>query len=224
MTINTKKCAFIHFGNNGSILTYYINGEAIIFETTIKDLGIQVDNKLLFRKHLQTVIKKASKLIGLCFHLFHSNDANLYLSYFNSYILLIIDYGSILYLCTHKSSIQQIEKLQQRFTRLLFKRTHRSQPKPDYFTRLKLFGLQKLHNRYLTIDLIALFKILTGRINTPSLHFRFSSNCRTRILLPSIRLNSSRNSFPFRSISLWNTFIKQSVHSLPELKRIIDYK
>ena len=156
--------------------------------------------------------------------MFYSTNATIYLCFYNYYILPIIDYGSIFYLYALKSSIQRIEKLQKRFTRLLFKRTHNSQIKPHYDSRLTIFGLQKLHDRYLTSDLVTLFKIIKGHLNTPSIRFRFSSKTKHRILLPTINYNRTRNSFFIRSLTRWNSILKKTPLTLPELKRNISLK
>ena len=60
------------------------------------------------------------RLTSLCFLILHSRNPDLYLTFYKSFILPSIDYYSIFYISSLKSSLLTIERLQKRFTKRLY--------------------------------------------------------------------------------------------------------
>ena len=174
LEINGLKCESIHFGNN----TYSISGTEVPKVDSFRDLGLIVDSDLKFRRHVQFVRTKSLRLIGFLFKAFHSNLPSLYVKFYLSYILPIIDYSVIFYIGPLKSPLRILEGIQHVFTRRLFVRCHHSYSLPPYEERLKMFGLNKLLLRIKVIELVTLYKLSRGIVIGPKFiqfSLRFSS-------------------------------------------------
>lgn len=67
LDLNANKCAVVSYSRSHSNIptNYILNGYHLQEVTDIKDLGIQVDNKLTFVKHVDKVIQQAFKVLGL---------------------------------------------------------------------------------------------------------------------------------------------------------------
>ena len=62
-----------------------------------KNLGFVVDDKLSFKRYVSHIHLKACKLIGKAFRIFHFRDSSLYLKFYFSYVLAVVDFCSVLY-------------------------------------------------------------------------------------------------------------------------------
>ena len=69
LRFNAEKCKVLHIGNIDNRSDYTMaSGDDIIQLDTVdseKDLGIHVDNKLKFQKHVDIQCKKANRILGL---------------------------------------------------------------------------------------------------------------------------------------------------------------
>ena len=70
------------------------NVEYILEETELeKDLGINVDPRLSFTKHIEIQTNKANKILGILRRSFTYLDQDIVLSLYNTLIRPIIEYG-----------------------------------------------------------------------------------------------------------------------------------
>lgn len=218
MDINISKCETIHFGKNNPQTIYSINHVPVPRGDKFRDLGLIVDNDLSFRFHTDHITHKSYKLLGLCIHVFHSKRPELYLVFYKTFVIPILDHCDIFYVFALKSSLSVVEHIKEKFTKRLFRRLHPHHCPPPYDLRLREFNLTTLFSRFKYSDLITLFKVHYGFIDSPSFKVRFSTLRRHRILIPSIRTALYKNSFLHRSLKLWNDRLKSLPRSLSELK------
>ncbi|CAH2084880.1 unnamed protein product [Euphydryas editha] len=68
MILNTSKCYHMTFTRNRNILAskYSLNGVSLQKVDTIRDLGVQLDRKLSFVNHFDTIVAKALKIGRFC--------------------------------------------------------------------------------------------------------------------------------------------------------------
>lgn len=78
------------------------------------------------QKPLSAVLLKSLRLIGIMFRMFHSKTSSLYIKFFMSYLLPVIEYCMVFYVGNSKSSVKIIERIQRTFTRRLFVLCHHS--------------------------------------------------------------------------------------------------
>lgn len=138
MVLNTFKCETLHLGTNNEKLNYYLCGQAVPTVSYIKDLGIVFDEHLKFAYHISRIQTKCLRLIGLIFRIFARREPDLYINFYQTYILPVVDYGSFVFYGTSNTVDKNIEKIQRIFTRRLFRRVHKTTIVPPYMDTLFL--------------------------------------------------------------------------------------
>ena len=89
------------------------NGNQVQRCSSQKHLGLILDNKLDFNKHLDEKINKCNKIIGMMKKLSTSVSRQSLLTIYKSFVRPILDYGDIIYDKPHKGSfIEKIERVQ----------------------------------------------------------------------------------------------------------------
>ena len=89
------------------------NGNQVQRCSSQKHLGLILDNKLDFNKHLDEKINKCNKIIGMMKKLSTSVSRQSLLAIYKSFVRPILDYGDIIYDKPHKGSfIEKIEWVQ----------------------------------------------------------------------------------------------------------------
>ena len=111
----TKKTKYVIFGTKHKLehvvpdLNITIGNEKIDRVTHMKYLGVVLDKKLTFDKHINQTHSKASQKLGILRrsrdYLDHSTSLTLY----KSLVLPHLDYCDIVYMCT---TVQNLNKLQ----------------------------------------------------------------------------------------------------------------
>lgn len=119
MKINVDKCRVLHFGKQKLETSYKISGNIIPNFEIERDLGVIVDCKLKFDKHVAYVEKSYYKIINLLLHVFRSKNIKFLTSIFRVNVLPIIFYCSPIYDLMSPSNINLIEGIQRYFTRRL---------------------------------------------------------------------------------------------------------
>ena len=222
MKVNIDKCESLHLGPRNFRLVYYLYGSPIKDMLSLRDLGLVLDESLQFHSHTATVSSKSHRLIGLIFKIFRSKNSSLYIDSYRSYVLPLIDYLSVFYVFQNHSNYEKIESIQRFFTYKLFKRLNPAIEIPDYTARLGIFGMEPLAARYGKIYLMSLYKIIHKHIGVADFNHSFSSRHPNRLLISRIKTARYRSSFFHKSLTLWNTFIKQqNLTSLPAFKKFI---
>ena len=123
--------------------------QALPKDTKEKDLGIWFQNNLKFDEHINYIVNRANRLVGLFKGTFKSLDKDLFLILYKSLIRSILDYAGSVYYPYTKKNIQLIENVQPRATRILpeFKGL-------SYGKRLESLKLPTMHYRRKRYDLI----------------------------------------------------------------------
>lgn len=167
MDLNIDKCSVITFTRSRSaiVFDYAINSQNLKRVYEIKDLGVIMDSKLTFDKHISYIFRRCNKLLGFIFRAcnpFKSKKSVMF-SY-NSLTRSICEYGAVIWNPFYKVYTDKIERIQRKFTRMLyFKLKIR---KPDYEARLSYLQMQKLSLRRIIIDEMYLFKVVNGHLDS----------------------------------------------------------
>ena len=99
---------FSHKVNSDGHPKLNFNGNQVPQCSSQKHLGLLLDNKIDFNKHLEEKINKCNKIIGMMKKLFTSVSKQSLLTIYKSFVRTILDYGDIIYVKPHKGSF--IEK------------------------------------------------------------------------------------------------------------------
>ena len=89
------------------------NNNNVIQTTSQKHLGIILDTRLSFEKHLETVLCKINKTIGLIQTMQNLPPRTALITLYKAFVRPLLDYGDIIYDQAHNASFhQKLESLQ----------------------------------------------------------------------------------------------------------------
>ena len=218
LEFSIQKCKLVQYGNVKYDFEYKLkdkdgNLQVLPKDTKEKDLGIWFKDNLKFDEHINYIVNRANRLVGLIKRTFKSLDKDSFLILYKSLIRSILDYGGSVYYPYTKKNIQLIENVQRRATRILPELKGLS-----YGERLESLILPTMHYRRKRYDLIQLFKIVHGYEDIkPDKFFEFNDNCTRghlfKIVKPRCEKTLRLNSFPVRCINKWNTLSEDIVCS-----------
>ena len=206
LNLNINKCFILNIGTNNAQRAYQINGTALSNALDAADLGVKVDSKLRFQKHVSAITSKAHQRAALILRCFKSRDPNLLFRAFCVYVRPILEYCSSVWNPVYKCDIFMLEAVQRRFTKKLSGCHSLS-----YSNRLLKLGAESLQLRRLKADLVLMYRSLFGLVNidTTNLFLPACSTYNTRGHLFKLgkehcNLNCRMHSFACRSVNVWN--------------------
>lgn len=207
LNLNISKCFVLNIGINNAQRTYHINDTALSNALDAVDLGVTVDSKLRFYKHVSAITSKAHQRAALILRCFKSRDPYLLFRAFCVYVRPILEYCSSVWNPVYKCDIRMLEGVQRRFTKKLSGCHSLS-----YSNRLLKLGAESLQLRRLKADLVMMYRSLFGHVNidTSNLFRRASNSHNTRGHLFKLDkehgdLNCRMHSFACRSVNVWNS-------------------
>jgi len=216
LEFSIQKCKTIQFGNVKYPANYHLldssnNSCDLPNDTQEKDLGIIFESTLKFDKHIESVVNRANRLLGMIKRTFSSLNSRLFLILYKSLIRSILDYGGSVWSPSTKKNIQLIENVQRRATRLVPEL--RGMTYQERLTELNLPTLLYRRQRY---DLIQVFKMIHGFEScTVDKFFEFNDNPTRghifKIMKPRCNKSLRQNSFSVRVIDMWNGLSEDTV-------------
>lgn len=217
MKLNIKKCQTITFSRKQRNIdnTYTINGNNLHSVLEIRDLGVTLDSKLKYDKHIDIITKKASQMLGFIKR--NSKDfrqSKTKVILYNSLVRSHLEFASVAWNPVYSNSSQRIESIQRAFTRYLAISSSGIPYRTPYPQRLRHFKMITLRNRRMLSDVLFLHRLINYKvrcahllsqikINIPHKYPRFP---KTKILsVPHCRTNLALHSPIPRMCSSYNT-------------------
>ena len=116
---SSSKCKVLHVGNNNPNpnLEYFMSGLKLNDALEEKDLGVIVDTSLCFESHMNNMVKKANRMVGMITHYISHKTSYVMVPLFKSLVRPILEYGNVVWAPRFKKHIDHIEGVQRRFTR-----------------------------------------------------------------------------------------------------------
>ena len=113
MEFNGSKFQVIRYGNNEDIkndTTYFTGDYNEIIErySSLRDLGVQLQEDATFKDHIESICKKARQKCGWLFRSFYSRKPDFLKHMFNSLVQPHIDYCSQLWMPTEGQNLDKI--------------------------------------------------------------------------------------------------------------------
>ena len=158
MEFNVDKGKIMHLGYNNPKNPYRM-GESIL-ETTEeeKDLGVLIDNRLDFGKHIKTIVARANRVLGMIRVSFICMNIPMFLNLYTAQVRPLLEYCVQVWSPHKRMYIKLIERVQRRATKLV------PQLKEiNYDARLEALGLPRFVDRRVRCDMIETYKIMTGK-------------------------------------------------------------
>ena len=173
LPLNVRKCQFISFGRKDtSSFCFTFDGIPIDNSSCVRDLGVFISSPFNFKFHIASVVSKANRMLGVIKRVFSVSNRDVFLSLYKCYVRPILEFASIVWCPYQQYLIDEIEKVQKRFTRMF--NDLRSMPYRDW---LKLLNLLSLSARRLRYKLIFLFKMANGLVDLDILSFFRFATC-----------------------------------------------
>lgn len=171
-----------------------------------KDIGVIIDDKLSFEKHISEKVNKANSVMGVIRRTFEYLDITTFKTLYTSLVRPHVEFANQVWSpYLKKKHIDMIENVQKRATKQL-----PGMKELPYEERLRVLNLPTLAYRRVRGDLIETYKILTDKYDPEvSRLFTMRNESTTRghnrkIFKKRPRLNTRKYSFCYRVVDLWN--------------------
>ena len=183
MHFNEAKFELLQYGKqNYSFPSFKYNtatGIEIKENSTVKDLGITIQDNAKFDTQLNNIVIKCRRIAGYILRTFKTREQNVMIHLFKMLILPIAEYCSQLWSPTYEGDILKIENIQRSFT----KRISGMEDK-NYVQRLSelsLYSLQRRRERYQIIYIWKILNNLVPNFSNPAFEVKMTSSERYEI-------------------------------------------
>lgn len=170
MDTNAEKCKVISFTRSRAPIqqSYSIGVHELDRVTSVKDLGVVVDNKVTFNEHIATTTAKAFSLLGFLRRITKSfQDVYALKSIYCTVVRSVLEYAVQVWSPYHQVQSNRVERVQKSFLRYALRRLpwNDSIRLPPYEHRCMLIGLDTLASRRILLQRVFCFDLLTGNID-----------------------------------------------------------
>lgn len=186
MEVNIQKCNIITFSRIRAPILFEYSMQSCTLKrvSTIKDLGITLDNKLRFNEHISSVIAKAYAVLGVIIRNTRDfNDIYCLKTLYISLVRSLLEYGVVVWSPYHAVQIDRIERVQKCFVRFALRRLPwRNRFRlPAYENRCALISLPTLATRRTYLQRLFVFDLLENNVDCPDIleKLRFNAPGRT---------------------------------------------
>ena len=210
LRISYPKCSILTISHQQTNI-FQIDLNQISSVDHVCDLGITIDSKLKFQRHIHTIISRANHRKSLILRCFLSRNQTNLVRAFKTYVRPILEYASTVWSPSYITDIITIERVQKDFTKRTPGCSHMSYPE-----RLTARKLQSLEHRRLIADLTMVYNIIHDKISINTHLFTPSPNQNLRghplkLTVPLAKSNIQKHFFSHRVIPIWNSLPSQVV-------------
>ena len=158
-------------------------------------MGVVLDQKLTFAEHVNSIVTKANRALGLLIRTFQSAsprcklNKQAALAAYNANVRSVMEYCSVIWSGAAKSHLVRVERVQHKFLMWLARHTMSGVPSLAYCDLLSACNVSHLGARRAQCDLMFLCKLFKGLISSSHLleHFKLHApNRRTRLATRSL--------------------------------------
>ena len=209
--VNVSKCKFMIFSYGRSTQLGPLKfGEGEVLETDqYKFLGIQLDNKLTFKHHINSVNNKISKSIGILYKLNKFIPQKVLKILYETLIKPFITYGIEAWYSAPGYIVNKTRVLQKKSIRAICNLPYNSHTN-DHFKNLKLLPIDDIFKENITVFIYQTLKagqnknISGSFVHHRDVHIHETRN-RDDLVLPRTRKSRTQQGFLSRGIKIWNT-------------------
>ena len=214
MTFNTDKCKVIQISLKPLTLnSYTLYGRHLKGVNEAKYLGVTIDCKLSFTKHIEC--KKANSTLAFIRQNLKSCQRQTKADAYSLYVKPILEYAAVVWTPHTRCDIDKLETVQRRAARFVMSDYNRTS---SITAMLHNLNWNTLYSRRRTSRLCLLYKILHNLVDVilpeyivPST--RFTREHDQKFILPQSRIDTYKFSFFPNSIRLWNNLPLETVHA-----------
>ena len=118
MHLNSSKCQVISFNRTRTQVNhqYHLDEQSLERVPEVKDLGVMLDVKLTFRRHMDRVISKSRSTLGLVKRFSKEfGDMNVAQTFYCSLVRPVAEYAAPVWTPYQSTHIDRIESIQKKF-------------------------------------------------------------------------------------------------------------
>ena len=223
LRFHPDKCKIMHVGTRAEHdHVYTLNVDNTVHELRYtdeeKDIGVIVDSKLEFDKHIYQQINKASSIMAVIRRSFITLNVTNFTPLYKALVRSHLEYASCVWSPYKQKYKQAIEKVQRRATKQLPGMNDRS-----YQQRLEILKLPTLVYRRIRGDMIETYKLVHNKYDVDvsslvKMHANYVPREGTRghglkLYQQRSRLNLRKENFPMRITNIWNELPENVVMS-----------
>jgi hypothetical protein len=214
LKFHPSKCQIICVTRKRNVIEfdYKMNGVTLERINSIKDLGIDISSTLVWDDHVNRVVAKCNKKLGMIKRAIgFTAPPNVSKTLYAALIRSDLEYGSSVWSGTSKHNIEVLERVQRRATKFIL-----GYPNLDYRDRLSELSLLPLTYRREISDLNCFFRCKLGQYDLFLNNYVqfYSSNQSRRItrlssdhlklIPPRCKTESHMSNFFQRIVPIWN--------------------
>lgn len=205
--LNIKKCNVITFSRKNKPIEYdyKINNVSICRVTELRDLGVHLDHKLLFKSHIEKIVDKSYRMLGFVLRITKDfKRPSTLIMLYNSLVRSTLEYCSTVWNPQYNIYIESIEKNHKKFLKHF---QFRFDGDASILYRLD----SDLKSRRTVRDQMLLYKIIHNRIDSIPLLSVINFKCqrisaRNKLLFctSTMRTKYGKNNFVTRACKSYN--------------------
>ena len=176
LSLNPSKCKTITFSLRKKPIEscYMVNNITLERVTEMRDLGILFDSKLTFGPHIDSVVVKANRALGMYLRSLQTYRAPAVRRFppgpimagFNAHVRSIMEFGSVIWGGVAKTHLSRLERIQHKFFMWLATNSNCPCTSLDYTALVQHFGALHIDQRLVLNDLNFIHNVFSGKIDS----------------------------------------------------------
>ena len=156
------------------LATYKIQLCTLEHVEKVRDLGVWLDSKLTFSAHIDFIVGKANRAMGVPIRSLQTGrtagrlqTGPILAAYFGN-VRSVLEYGCVIWGGAAPTHLKRLDRIQHKFLSWLsfFSRTHRPYNSLSYQDLLHQFNVTSLEKRRFMYDVTFVHKVLCGRVDS----------------------------------------------------------
>ena len=221
ITLNPIKCLHLRVSlkSNPLPVRFSIGGIKLSQVTSMRDLGVIIDSRLNFSDHIDFVVKRGNRALGLLIRSLQGVRGGYckrgVIAAYYANVRSILEYGSVIWAGAASSHLERLERVQHKFLSFLAGTRRDRFDMTDYEGLCLSYKVDALEKRRTASDLSFLHGVISGKIESSLLLGQFSLRVPARetrspefLFVPPSRVMASMSALFSRLPRALNTFVQ----------------
>ena len=202
--INCEKSKFIVFSHRKThnITSLRFGNGLIRAASSIKFLGILLDEHLKFKNHVSAISEKISKNIGLLYRLSKCFPSEILKMLYHTLVMPHLSYGIEIWFGAPVTVSCRVIVLQKKIIRAMNSLPFNAHTN-TFFKNMNILKLQSLHDFSLALRMFKNNHLATFETNSNFHNYRTRN--RNNLVVPRYNLSVTQKNWVYRSINIWNS-------------------